>query len=236
MVSTANLHPYTKEIEDKILKVLSSSEGNILEDASAVKVLGDSKILSDDISAKQKVADETEIKIDETRAKYRPVAKHVSLLFFCVADMVRRCRLTPPLGCSWVESTWCQRLHNQLKVHPFQSCGCRYVNLHPYNMANIGEMYQYSLQWFTSLFIRGITDSTKSDDIDIRLRNIIEHYTFFLYTMVCRSTFENDKLLFSFLITTRILMAEGKIAPDELRFFLTVRAVQVDSPIRLTLG
>ena len=104
------------------------------------------------------------------------------------------------------------------------------VNLHPYNMANIGEMYQYSLQWFTSLFIRGITDSTKSDDIDIRLRNIIEHYTFFLYTMVCRSTFENDKLLFSFLITTRILMAEGKIAPDELRFFLTVRRCRLTPP------
>ena len=44
-----------KEIEDKILHTLSASEGNILEDESAIKVLDAAKILSDDISKKQKV-------------------------------------------------------------------------------------------------------------------------------------------------------------------------------------
>lgn len=44
-----------KEIEDKILFTLSASEGNILEDESAIKVLDSSKILSDEISKKQKV-------------------------------------------------------------------------------------------------------------------------------------------------------------------------------------
>lgn len=42
-----------KEIEDKILKILSSSEGNILEDETAIKVLSSSKVLSNDISEKQ---------------------------------------------------------------------------------------------------------------------------------------------------------------------------------------
>jgi dynein heavy chain len=37
-----------KEIEDKILEVLSSSEGNILEDETAIKVLSSSKILAAD--------------------------------------------------------------------------------------------------------------------------------------------------------------------------------------------
>lgn len=44
-----------KEIEDKILETLSSSEGNILEDETAIKVLDSSKVLSDEISKKQKV-------------------------------------------------------------------------------------------------------------------------------------------------------------------------------------
>ena len=44
-----------KEIEDKILYTLSASEGNILEDESAIQVLDSSKILSDEISKKQKV-------------------------------------------------------------------------------------------------------------------------------------------------------------------------------------
>ena len=33
-----------QEIEDKILEVLSSSEGNILEDETAIKVLSSSKV------------------------------------------------------------------------------------------------------------------------------------------------------------------------------------------------
>ena len=42
-----------KEIEDKILEVLSSSEGNILEDETAIKILSSSKVLSNEISEKQ---------------------------------------------------------------------------------------------------------------------------------------------------------------------------------------
>ncbi len=35
-----------QEIEDKILEVLSTSEGNILEDETAIKVLSSSKVCS----------------------------------------------------------------------------------------------------------------------------------------------------------------------------------------------
>ena len=42
-----------KEIEDKILEVLSSSEGNILEDETAIEVLSSSKKLANEISEKQ---------------------------------------------------------------------------------------------------------------------------------------------------------------------------------------
>ncbi|XP_034748215.1 dynein heavy chain 3, axonemal isoform X1 [Etheostoma cragini] len=76
-----------KEIEDKILKVLSSSEGNILEDETAIKILSSSKILSEEISEKQKIASVTEKEIDETRMGYRPVAEHSSILFFCISEL-----------------------------------------------------------------------------------------------------------------------------------------------------
>ena len=46
-----------KEIEDKILEVLSTSEGNILEDETAIKVLSSSKTLSNEISEKQEIAE-----------------------------------------------------------------------------------------------------------------------------------------------------------------------------------
>ncbi|KAM6951542.1 dynein axonemal heavy chain 3 [Aplochiton taeniatus] len=76
-----------KEIEDKILKVLSSSEGNILEDETAIKILSSSKVLSEEISEKQKIASVTEKEIDDTRMGYRPVAEHSSILFFCTSEL-----------------------------------------------------------------------------------------------------------------------------------------------------
>lgn len=76
-----------KEIEDKILEVLSSSEGNILEDETAIKILSSSKALANEISQKQEVAEETEKKIDDTRMGYRPIAVHSSILFFSIADL-----------------------------------------------------------------------------------------------------------------------------------------------------
>lgn len=66
---------------------LSIAQGNILEDEGAVNILQSSKILSDEISEKQKVSDETEAKIDEARAGYKPVAHHSSILYFCVTDL-----------------------------------------------------------------------------------------------------------------------------------------------------
>lgn len=44
ILESANNNKLLKEIEDKILYVLSSSEGNILEDESAIKVLSSSKV------------------------------------------------------------------------------------------------------------------------------------------------------------------------------------------------
>ncbi|XP_070694441.1 dynein axonemal heavy chain 7 [Pempheris klunzingeri] len=76
-----------KEIEDKILEVLSSSEGNILEDETAVKILSCSKVLANEITEKQAVAEVTEQKIDETRMGYTPIAVHSAILFFSIADL-----------------------------------------------------------------------------------------------------------------------------------------------------
>lgn len=71
-----------KEIEDKILKILSTSEGNILEDETAVNVLSTSKNLANEIASKQAVMEETETMIDAARLAYTPIATHSTILFF----------------------------------------------------------------------------------------------------------------------------------------------------------
>jgi len=87
VVSGAKMASQLKEIESTILKLLSESEGNILDDESLINTLSQSKVTSNEINAKAEEAAKTEVMIDETREKYRPVAFRASLLFFCVADM-----------------------------------------------------------------------------------------------------------------------------------------------------
>ncbi|XP_073944942.1 dynein heavy chain 3, axonemal isoform X2 [Choristoneura fumiferana] len=88
IVEGANNKRTLKEIEDKILEVLSSA-GNILEDESANQILSSSKVLSIEIQAKQASAAITEKEIDEARQLYVPVSKHSSVLFFCISDLAQ---------------------------------------------------------------------------------------------------------------------------------------------------
>ncbi|CAF3510924.1 unnamed protein product [Rotaria socialis] len=76
-----------KEIEDTILEVLSSSAGNLLENETAIQILSSSKKISEEIEAKQKIAEETQKEIEFTRQGYLPVAKHSTILFFCISDL-----------------------------------------------------------------------------------------------------------------------------------------------------
>lgn len=87
IVEGANNRRILKEIEDKILEVLTGSEGNILEDETAIKILSTSKILSEDIQAKQVIAAKTTEKIDRARGGYEPVSKHGAVLFFCISEL-----------------------------------------------------------------------------------------------------------------------------------------------------
>ena len=171
-----------KEIEDKILEVLASSTGNILEDESAIKVLSSSKVLSTEIAEKQVIADKTSAEIDETRAGYTPVAIHASILFFCIADL-----------------------------------------------ANIEPMYQYSLEWFNMLYVMSIENSDKSSDLQERISALNNHFTYSIYRNVCRSLFEKDKLLLSFLLCTRLAEFKGEVDNDSLRFLLTGGVALSDS-------
>lgn len=58
-----------------------------------------------------------------------------------------------------------------------------------------------------------------------------EFFTYLLYENICRSLFEAHKLLFSFIVAIKILQGDGKVDPEEWRFFLSGSSgARVDAP------
>ena len=123
VLSISNDKKQLKDLEDKILRLLKESEGNILDDVDLIKTLETSKTTSTMINGRVKEAEQTEASINETREKYRPAAIRGSILYFVVADL-----------------------------------------------ALIGPMYQYSLNFFMKLFNQCIDNSEPSERLRKRLR------------------------------------------------------------------
>lgn len=78
-------------------------------------------------------------------------------------------------------------------------------------LANIDPMYQYSLTWFLNLFVQTIMKAPKSNVLEERLANLNSYFTKTIYLNVCRSLFEKDKLVISFVMCTGILASQVRL-------------------------
>jgi dynein heavy chain len=99
------------------------------------------------------------------------------------------------------------------------------------DLCNVDPMYQYSLEWYIKLFLLSIEKAPKPEEggtsaaavqatLEKRLASLMATFTSFLYENVCRSLFEKDKLLFSLLLCTKILLGDGRMDFNELKFVL----------------
>merc|ERR1740130_2085595 len=173
-----------KELEDKILRLLSASEGNILDDEVLINTLSDSKITSGVIQGRVKEAEETEKQINATRLTYTPAATRGSILYFVIADL-----------------------------------------------GNINEMYQFSLEYFSALFLDCIRRSERSADLATRLQNIMEYASINIFTNVSRGLFGEHKITFSFMLTTGIMRQAGQITDAEWMLFLVGAGIVDESAL-----
>jgi dynein heavy chain len=89
------------------------------------------------------------------------------------------------------------------------------------DLSGVDPMYQYSLPWFTNLFIAGIRASAPAEEYTQRMTNINQFFTYSVYKNVCRSLFEVHKPLFSLLLTVKIMQGDDKIDASEWRFVIS---------------
>jgi dynein heavy chain len=76
-----------QQLEANILKMLSESQGNILDDEELINILAESKITSATIATRVAEAEVTEVAVNKARGGYSTIATRGSLLYFVVADL-----------------------------------------------------------------------------------------------------------------------------------------------------
>ena len=86
-VAIASDRKELKQIEDKILHLLATSEGNILDNQVLIDTLDDSGKASKVINERCDKAEVVMEDIAKARESYRAAAKRGSILYFVVADM-----------------------------------------------------------------------------------------------------------------------------------------------------
>merc|ERR1719261_708508 len=167
-----------QEMEAEILRLLSESSGNILDDQVLIDTLAQSKKTSVEVNERVSAAEILGAEIKIACNRYYPVATRGSILYFVIADL-----------------------------------------------ANIDPMYQFSLAYFVGLFKRSIDAAQQSDDLTERLMILVNDICYNTFVNVCRGLFERHKLIFSFLITSQILLKGNLLNQQE--FGLLLRGIGI---------
>lgn len=75
------------ELEDKILHLLNTAQGSLLDNEHLVNALQSSKETAEEIKIQLTVSEQTEIKIDAARQAFSPCSVRAATLFFVLNDM-----------------------------------------------------------------------------------------------------------------------------------------------------
>ncbi len=113
----------------------------------------------------------------------------------------------------------CARAGARCQCHTNARAYC--VAFCPCHFRRVASRRRPRARRYVSLFVAGISNSKKSDDLVKRIANLNDYFTYSLFKNVCRSLFEKDKLLFSFLLTTKIMEGNGDLDGQEWYFLLT---------------
>ena len=74
--------------------------------------------------------------------------------------------------------------------------------------------------WFGQIFADAIRSSQQSDNVSQRVRNIVSTLTLRFYQNVERALYKKDRILFSFILATKIEQSEDRIKEEDLRHLL----------------
>lgn len=87
IVETSENKNLLQQLEDSLLRELSTTTGNMLDNVELIDTLENTKTKASEVTTKLHLAEETAKDIDRLRDGYRSVAKRGAILFFVLSDM-----------------------------------------------------------------------------------------------------------------------------------------------------
>lgn len=84
---TSGLKALLQQLEDSLLREISSNQGNMLDNIDLIETLENAKTSAHEVSSKLAAAMLTAKQINRLREDYRAAAKRGAVLFFVLADM-----------------------------------------------------------------------------------------------------------------------------------------------------
>ena len=104
------------------------------------------------------------------------------------------------------------------------------------DLLSVDPMYCYALDWYIKLYIQSVGKTPAAPgDTEKRVMNLNETFTEVLFLNICRSLFSKHILLFSFMLTTKILIGRAELTAPHLRFFLagsTALGLEEENPCK----
>ncbi|XP_043549538.1 dynein axonemal heavy chain 11 isoform X1 [Chiloscyllium plagiosum] len=88
------------------------------------------------------------------------------------------------------------------------------------DLSMINPMYRFSLKSFAAVFHKAVQQAEVSDDVRVRVINLIDEITYSTFTYINRGLFERDKLTFTAQMTFQILLLNKEIDAHELDILL----------------
>ena len=198
-----------RDLEEGILTDLNTP-GDLLENKALIERLENSKIISQQVSVAMIQSKEAEIEIKENTNTYRPTAIRGSLIFFLMTELYK--------------------LHS---FYLFSLESFIYVIQRAVNDVAAKWRARNELEAGTDEEKKnneGVNKEEKEDEEEMpenlrieRVKNLTRSITEFAFTYVRRGLFEKHKLIFSSLLSFRILSKDKLINPEELQYLIEGR-------------
>ncbi|XP_059157269.1 dynein axonemal heavy chain 6-like [Physella acuta] len=202
--SIANDRQTLRDLEDKSLSMLQSTEGHILDDQDLVVTLQQSKAKSQEIYKRVAQSEETEQKLNAARKRYLPVATRGAVIYFVVAELAN-IDVMYQYSLTWFQSMFSTCITESTNSSISFASGV----LRPSSAKNIKSMHNL-LDEEGNEVVDPLNEMDSPQDLMEHLSSMIESLTHSIYRIVSVGLFTNHQLIFSFMLCSSILRANSR--------------------------